>query len=155
MSTTFRDRPAAELVADPSFERFVSALELATTPLVPRDVIRDHFWASDGSVGEVLDDMFDLYPQAVDIDVILTDTQWVGGLEQTRWLVELENQLEALRAEIDAVQASLDQWDTFMDGPEPRQLGVTTRVSHAAARIVDRSHGTRRRRSVQRRFQHP
>jgi hypothetical protein len=155
MSTTFRHRPAAEVVADLNFERFVVALELATTPVVPRDVIREHFSRSDGTVGEALDDLFDVYPQTVDMDVVLTDAQWVGGLDQTRCLAELETQLEMVRAEIDAVQSSLDQWDTFMDGHGPLQLGISSRVSRAAAWSADRSHGTRRRRSPQRRFEHP
>jgi hypothetical protein len=100
MSYVFRQRPAAEIVADPHFERFVIALEEATTPMVPREVIEEYFLAGDGSVGDVLEDLFGAHPQTVGIDVILEDAQWVGALDQVRWIAELESDLAIVKAEL-------------------------------------------------------
>lgn len=155
MSTAFRQRPAAEVVADPNFERFVAALEQATAPIVPREVLADFFWTCEGTLEDVLEEIFSAHPQTVSIELILEDAHWVGALEQVKWAAQLELELEWVKEELSAVRTSLSCWEAFMDGHESQLTGATGRVSAAASGSGDRSHGWRRARSPKRRFEHP
>jgi PAS domain-containing protein len=152
---TLRQRPAADIVADPHFERLLHALEEATSPAIPHRVLEVFFVTSDGSVGEVLDEVVRAYPQTVSIEVLLEDARWVGALEQARLAAEVEEDLALIRAELDAVRAGMSRWDSFMQGREFRLPDATTRMNRAALRSTDRSHPSRRRRPPERRIEHP
>jgi hypothetical protein len=155
MSTAFRQRPAAEVVADPNFGRFLAALEQATAPIVPREVLADFFWCGEGTLGDVLEEIFSAHPQTVSIELILQDAHWVGALEQARWAAQLECELEQVKAELTGVRISMSCWQAFMAGHDSYLAGATGRVSGAVAGSADRSHGRRRGRSPKRRFEHP
>lgn len=154
-NVTLRRRAAAEIVWDPHFERLLAALEAATSPAIPRRVLELYFVTSDGTVGEVLEELVRAYPQTVSIEVLLEDARWVGVLEQARLAEELESDLALIRAELDAVRAGIGRWETFMQGRAFRPSGAAMRVTRAPARWTDRSHLTRRRRGPQRRNEHP
>ena len=119
---SLRQRAAREIVADPNFERLLITLEAATTPVIPRRALRVFFETSHGSVGEVLDELLDAYPQTVSVEVLLEDARWVGALAQERQAEELETQLVLVKAELEAVRADMTRWDTFMLG-RPWRLG--------------------------------
>jgi hypothetical protein len=155
MSTAFRHRPAAEVVADPNFERFVAALEQATAPIVPREVLADFFRTREGTLEDVLEEIFSAHPQTISIELILEDAHWVGALEQVKWAAQLELELERVKAELSAVRASLSCWEAFMGGHDSQLAGTTGRVRGAVSGWADRSHGWQRGRSPKRRFEHP
>jgi hypothetical protein len=155
MSTAFRQRPAAEVVADPNFGRFVAALEQATAPIVPREVLADFFWTGEGTLGEVLEEIFSAHPQALSIELILADAHWVGALEQVKWAAQLECEVERVKAELSGVRVSMSCWEAFMAGEECHLAGAPGRVSGAVSGSADRSHGRQRGRSPKRRFEHP
>ena len=152
---TLRQRAAADIVADPHFDRLLDAIEQATSPAIPQRVLEVFFITSDGTVGEVLEEVVRAYPQTVSIEVLLEDARWVGALEQARLAAELEEDLALIRAELEAVRAGMRRWDSFMHGREFRLPDATTRMNRAALRSTDRSHPTRRRRPPERRIEHP
>jgi hypothetical protein len=152
---TLRHRAAREIVADPHFERLMTALEAATAPVIPRRVLRLFFESSGGSVEEVLEEIIDAYPQTVSIELLLEDVHWVGALEQARQEEELELKLAVVKAELEAVRADLSRWDAFMQGPHWRPADATARMSRAAMLSTDRSHPIRRGRPPERRIEHP
>ncbi|MGZ4231401.1 MAG: hypothetical protein ACXVR1_04910 [Solirubrobacteraceae bacterium] len=152
---TLRQRPAREIVADPNFERLLIALEAATCPVIPCRVLEVFFETSDGTVGEVLEELMRAYPQTVSIEVLLEDARWVGALEQLRRADELELELELIKTELQAVRAGMSRWDGFMQGHPWRPSDATMRMSRAAVLSTDRSHPTRRRRPPERRIEHP
>jgi hypothetical protein len=152
---SLRQRAAREIVADPNFERLLITLEAATTPVIPRRALRVFFETSHGSVGEVLDELLDAYPQTVSVEVLLEDARWIGALAQERQAEELETQLVLVKAELEAVRADMTRWDTFMLGRPWRSAGASARMSRAASISTDRSHPTRRRRPPERRIEHP
>jgi hypothetical protein len=154
-TVTLRHRPAREIVADRHFERLLTALEAATAPVIPRRVLRVFFDSSDGSVGEVLGDIIDAYPQTVSIEVLLEDVHWVGALDQARQVDELELKLAVIAAELEAVHTDLSRWDAFMQGPSWRPADASARMSRAAMSSTDRSHPIRRGRPPERRIEHP
>jgi hypothetical protein len=154
MSAAFRKRPAAEVASDPNFNRFVVALEHATDPIVPREVLVDFFWTADGTLEDVLEEVFSVHPQTVSIEVLLEETHWAGALPQARLALEIECELDQLRAELNAVRAGLSRWGAFMDRDEA-EPAATGRLSGAASRPTDRSHGRQPGRSSKRRFEHP
>jgi hypothetical protein len=108
MSAGFRKLKAAEIVVDPHFDRFLTAFERGTTPGVPRGVVEERFRGSDGTVGEVLYEIFDAYPRIVSLDVILEDVRHAGAIEQPR--------IDRLEAQLEALGADLEAWESFMDG---------------------------------------
>jgi hypothetical protein len=114
-NVTLRHRPAREIAADPHFDRLLTALEAATSPVIPRHVLRAFFDLSDGSVGDVLEAIIDACPQMVSIEALLEDAHWVGALDQAQQTEELELQLAVIKAELEAVRADLSRWDTFME----------------------------------------
>jgi hypothetical protein len=152
---TLRHRPAHEVVADPHFDRLLTALETATAPVIPRRILKVFFNSSDRNVGEVLDEIIDAYPQAASIEALLEDAHWVGALDQVRQAEELELQLAVIKAELDAVRADLGRWDSLMQGPLWRLADATDRISRAASLSTDRSHPRRRGRPPERRIEHP
>ncbi len=152
---SLRQRPAREIVADPNFERLLITLEAATTPVIPRRVLRVFFETSVGNVGEVLEEIVDAYPQTVSIEVLLEDARWVGALAQGRQAEELEFELMVVKAELAAVRADMCNWDRFMLGHPCRPSDATARMSRAASMSTDRSHPSRRRRPPERRIEHP
>ncbi|MGH2892433.1 MAG: hypothetical protein ACRDPM_04080 [Solirubrobacteraceae bacterium] len=154
MSAGFRKRLAAEVASDPNFNRFVAALEQGTDPVVPREVLADFFWAADGTLEDVLEEIFSVHPQTLSIAVLLEETHWAGTMQLAGLAVEIESEVEQLTAELSAVPASLSRWGAFMDRDEARPT-ATGRLSSAASRPTDRSHGRQPRRSSKRRFEHP
>jgi hypothetical protein len=152
---SLRQRAAREIVADPNFERLLITLEEATTPVIPRRVLRVFFETSVGNVGEVLEEIVDAYPQTVSVEVLLEDTRWVGALAQGRQAEELEFELMVVKAELAAVRADMSNWDSFMLGHTCRPSDATARMSRAASMSTDRSHPSRRRRPPERRIEHP
>ena len=152
---TLRRRPAREIVPDPDFERLLITLEAATSPVIPRDVLRVFFETSEGSVGEVLGEIIDAYPQTVSIEVLLEDAHWVGALAHAREAEDLETELTLIKRELEAVRAEMRRWDSFIHGRPWRPADAPTRVTRALALSTDRSHPTRRRRPPQRRIDHP
>jgi hypothetical protein len=155
LTRSLRQRPANEIVADPNYERLVGTLEAATSPLVPRRVLGLFFETSDGTVGEVLEEVIRAYPQTVSIEVLLEEARWVGALDQARVADELEVQLVLFKAELAAVRADMDHWDRFMEGDPWRPPDATARMSRAARISTDRSHPSPRRRPPERRIEHP
>ena|SRR5664279_1203424 len=155
MSTTLRQRPVAEVVTDPNFGRFVAALEQATAPIIPREVLADFFGTGQGTVEDVLEEILSAHPQTVSIELILEDAQWVGALEQAKWAAQLEFELERVKAELSAVRTSMSCWDAFMAGHASHLVGATGRVGSAVSGSADRSHGRQPGRSPKRRFEHP
>ena len=107
MSASFRQRKAADVVADPKFQRFASAFEAGTTARVPRQFVEERFRASDGTVDDVLRDIYTTYPRTVSLDLILVDVRRAGALEH-------------LAVELDRLRPELEAWNAFMDG---RELG--------------------------------
>jgi hypothetical protein len=154
-NVSFRKRPAAEVVLDPHFQRLLVALEEATSPAIPRRVLEVFFLTSDGTVGEVLEEVVRAYPQTVSIEVLLEDARWLGALEQARLAAELEEDLALIRVELEAVRAGMSRWDAFMQARAFVSSDATTRMSRATVRPADRSHPTRRRRPPERRIEHP
>jgi hypothetical protein len=152
---SLRRRPAHEVVSDPHCQRLLETLEEATSPRVPRRVLELFFETSDGTVDEVLEEIFDAYPQTVSIEVLLEDARWVGALDQAQQADELEVQLVLVKAELEAVRAGMDRWDRFMLGHPWRPTDASGRMSRAALTSADRSHPTRRRRPPDRRIEHP
>jgi len=152
---SIRQRPAREVVADPHYERLLETLEDATSPRIPSRVLQVFFETSEGTFGEVLEEIIDAYPQTVSIEVLLEDARWVGALDQARQADELEVQLVVVKAELEAVRAGMDRWDEFMLGHPWRPTDATSRMSRAALLSSDRSHPTRRRRPPERRIEHP
>ena len=152
---SLRQRPARQVVGDPHYERLLETLEASTSPRVPRRVLELFFETSDGTVGEVLEEIFDAYPQTVSIEVLLEDTRWVGAVDQALQADELEEQLVLVKAELEAVRAGMDRWDMFMLGYSWRPADASGRMSRAALISTDRSHPTRRRRPPDRRIEHP
>lgn len=152
---TLRHRPACEIVADPCFERLLTGLEAATSPVIPRRIFRAFFDSSEGTVEEVLEEIIDAYPQTVSIELLLEDAHWVGALDLEQQAEELEVQLMVMRSELGAVRADLRRWDGFMQGALSRPADATARMSRAAMLATDRSHPARRGRPPQRRVEHP
>jgi hypothetical protein len=152
---SLRQRAAREIVADPNFERLLITLEAATTPVIPRRVLRVFFETSVGNVGEVLEEIVDAYPQTVSVEVLLEDARWLGALAQGRQAEELEFELMVVKAELAAVRADMNNWDRFMLGHQGRPSDATARMSRAASMSTDRSHPSRRRRPPERRIEHP
>jgi hypothetical protein len=152
---SLRQRPAREIVADPHYERLLGTLEAATSPLVPRRVLQVFFETSEGTVGEVLQEVFDAYPQTVSIEVLLEDARWVGALDQARQADELELALVLVKAELEAVRSGMNRWDRFMLGYPWRPSDAGVRISRGDLLSSDRSHPTRRRRPPDRRSEHP
>lgn len=110
MTDDFLRRRAAEVVADPNFRRFVRAFESGTLPGVPQEVVEQRFRASDGTVEQVLEEIFADYPRDVELDVILADVRRVGAYPERADIDELERRLARLRPPLEA-------WYRFMDGP--------------------------------------
>jgi hypothetical protein len=154
MSAAFRKRPAAEVASDPNFNRFVAALEQGTDPIVPREVLADFFRAADGTLEEVLEEVFSAYPQTVSIEVLLEEAHWAGAMQLAGLAAEIECEVEQLAAELSAVRISLSRWVAFMDRDEAEPT-ASGRLSGAASRPTDRSHGRQSRQSSKRRFEHP
>jgi hypothetical protein len=154
-NVTLRQRPAGEIVLDPHFERLLSALEAVSAPAIPRRVLEVFFVTSDGTVGEVLEELIRAYPQTVSIEVLLEDAHWVGALAQARHAVELEVEVRLIRAELEAVHAGMSSWEQFMQGRSFQPSNATARMSRAAVPPSDRSHPNRRRRPPERRIEHP
>jgi hypothetical protein len=152
---SLRQRPAREIVSDPNFERLLITLEAATSPVIPRRALRVFFETSEGSVGEVLEEIVDAYPQNVSTEVLLEDARWVGALAQARQADELEVQLVLVKAELSAVRADMRRWEAFMLGHPWRPPDASARMSRAALRSADRSHPNARRRPPDRRPEHP
>jgi hypothetical protein len=152
---TLRHRPAREIVADPCFERLLTGLEAATSPVIPRRVFRAFFDSSEGSVEEVLEEIIDAYPQTVSIELLLEDAHWVGALDLEEQAEELEVQIMVMRSELEAVRGDLKRWDGFIQGKLSRPADATARMSRAAMLAPDRSHPARRARRPQRRVEHP
>jgi hypothetical protein len=152
---SLRQRPAREIVSDPNFERLLITLEAATSPVIPRRALRVFFETSEGSVGEVLEEIVDAYPQNVSTEVLLEDARWVGALAQARQADELEVQLMLVKAELSAVRADMRRWEAFMLGHPWRPPDASARMSRAALRSADRSHPNPRRRPPDRRPEHP
>jgi hypothetical protein len=153
-TVSLRQRSAREIVADPNFERLLITLEAATTPVIPRRALRVFFETSEGTVGEVLEEIIDAYPQNVSAEVLLEDARWVGALAQMKQIEELEVQLVLVKAELEAVRSDCHQWDEFMLGHEWRPADATARMSRAELRSNDRSHPNRGWRPPERRSGH-
>jgi hypothetical protein len=102
------NRPAADMVGDPNFKRFVRAFE-GTVPGVPEHVIEGRFRASDGTVEEVLKEVFMEYAETAELGVILADIRRIGAYPERADVDELERRLERLRP-------MLESWYRFMDG---------------------------------------
>jgi hypothetical protein len=132
-------------------------LEAATTPVIPRRALRVFFETSEGTVGEVIEEIIDAYPQNVSPEVLLEDARWVGALAQARQVEELEVQLVLVKAELDAARTEWNHWDAFMTGLPWQPPDATARMRRAALPLHDRSHPreTRRRRPPERRIGHP
>ena len=150
-----RQRPARDIVADPHYERLLETLEEAMSPPVPAHVLRVFFETSEGTVGEVLEEIIDAYPQTVSVEVLLEDARWLGALDQARHADELEIQLLLVKAELGAVRADMNRWDRFMLGHPWRPTDVALRMSRTGLISSDRSHPTRRRQRPDRRPEHP
>ena len=152
---SLRQRLAREIVADPNFERLLITLEATSTPVIPRRALRAFFETSEGTVGEVLEEIIDAYPQNVSAEVLLEDARWVGALAQARHVEELEVQLLLVRAELEGARTGWNEWEAFMLGHPWRPADATARMRRAALPSNDRSHPTRQRRPPQRRLEHP
>jgi hypothetical protein len=109
MTDGFLKRPAADVVADPNFRRFVRAFETGTLPGVPQQVVEGRFRASDGTVEEVLEQIVTDYPGTAGLDVILADIRRIGAYPERADVDELERRLGRLRP-------ALEEWYRFMDG---------------------------------------
>jgi hypothetical protein len=103
MSDAFLRHSAADLVRDPNFTRFLRAFQEGTQPTVPQQFVEARFRASDGTVRDVLEEIFATYPQSVDVATRLAEIRSAGALD-------------ALETEVAPVLGPLDSWYAFMDG---------------------------------------
>lgn len=79
MTEPFLDRPAAGVINDPNFDRFRRAFRAATMPGPDISLVVERFRASDGTVRDVLEEMFEQYPRVDPLNVILEDIERVGS----------------------------------------------------------------------------
>lgn len=111
MINAFLQRPAADFARDPQFGRFLRALERVTH--IPRkEAAEPAFAGSDGTVQAVLDDLLRIYPQDVDLGVILDDVRRVG-------IENEEAKIDRMQAELKSLRSIRQEWHTFMDGRSP------------------------------------
>jgi septation ring formation regulator EzrA len=108
MAESFLQRRAADVVADANFNRFVRAVEAGTVPGIPKEFVARRFRAGDGTVEDVLKDIFTKYPQTLELPVIVADIRRVGALEQAR-IGMLESELASLRPPLEAWYALMDR----------------------------------------------